>query len=467
MLPRLASALAAATTLVLLAASPAAADSVAFIDGSNLWLSSPDGAQKFQVTTGGTEDRSWNFPAQGPDGKTVVSHRDQFDDGSSRPVLYLYGPDGKFVTANVMPVYSGATIPVYPIGLDIDFNSNAVAYGYSYCGFACQSTYKGFWLTFSDNQGLYPSDPQGQSDAYNPSFFGTRVVFRDSGGSIFIQPDVPEAPFTSSYQGWLSVPDLFLSRTEVAKTGRGVGIEWSQYDSQSNLIGEGIFLGQHQGTVPSDVTEICNLPVAAGSSDITFSPDGQWIAWHDAEGVKVAGVPNFAAGTDACTLSSPARVISASGHSPSFGGANVAAINAGGGGGGGGGGGASKLRIQLKGKATRNAFAHGLVFRVYAQGAGKIAGSASIKRSVAHNLDIAAAKARGVLALLSDARGFAAAKAVVVARGKVKAKKAGWVKLKLKPTKKAKRKAKKMRGVKLTIKISQGASSGKKTIKLR
>src|SRR3712207_3332953 len=100
--------------LALAAAVPAGASSVAYIDGHDLWLSSPDGAQKFQVTRGGTEDASYNFPSQGPDGKTVVSHRDTFPDGSKRPVLYLYGADGKLVTANVMPVYAGATAPVYP-----------------------------------------------------------------------------------------------------------------------------------------------------------------------------------------------------------------------------------------------------------------------------------------------------------------------------------------------------------------
>lgn len=212
--------------LGLTAASAAQASSVAYIEGNDLWLSSPDGSQKFQVTHSGTDDRPWQAPAQGPDGKTVAVHKGALDESSSaRPVLYLYGPDGKNVTANVMPVYSGATIPVYPIGLDLDAKSNAVAYGYSYCGFVCN---KGYWLTFSDNQGLYPSDPQGQSDAFNPTFYGTRVVSSDSGGRLFVQPDVAEAPFTNSYEGWLSAPNLYLSRAAVAPVGRQVAVEWAR-----------------------------------------------------------------------------------------------------------------------------------------------------------------------------------------------------------------------------------------------
>src|SRR5215218_3963122 len=99
MSPRLILTLALASLIALLAAVPAGAASVAYIDGHNLWLSSPDGSQKFQMTQGGTEDASWNFPSQGPNGKTVVSHRDTFDGGSKRPVLYLYGADGKLITS--------------------------------------------------------------------------------------------------------------------------------------------------------------------------------------------------------------------------------------------------------------------------------------------------------------------------------------------------------------------------------
>jgi hypothetical protein len=260
----------AATLLALAVAAPASASSVAYIDGHNLWFSSPDGARKVQVTQGGNNDASWMFPSQGRDGKTVVVHNDAFDNGAShREVLYLYGPTGKLVTANVMPRYAGTASAVYPIGLDMDWNSNAVAYGYQYCGWACGSLYKGFWLTFSDNQGAFPSDPQGQSDAFNPTFYKTRVVFRDSGGNIFVQPDVAEAPFTSSYQGWITHGDgYFLSRAEVSPANDQVAIDWIKDDGAT-----GITVAQHSGTVPSDLLAACDLPAAGEASYATFSPD--------------------------------------------------------------------------------------------------------------------------------------------------------------------------------------------------
>jgi Tol biopolymer transport system component len=97
---------------------------VAYIDNNNVVLSSPDGSQKFQLTTNGTADAKWSNPSQGPDGKTIAVLGAS---GTSSKVLYLFGADGKQVTGNVMPVYSGATIPVYPIGIDMDWKSQAVA----------------------------------------------------------------------------------------------------------------------------------------------------------------------------------------------------------------------------------------------------------------------------------------------------------------------------------------------------
>ena len=74
--PRILLSLLTAALLALAVAAPASASSVAYIDDHNLWLSSPDGARKVQVTQGGNDDASWMYPSQGPNGKTVVVHHD-------------------------------------------------------------------------------------------------------------------------------------------------------------------------------------------------------------------------------------------------------------------------------------------------------------------------------------------------------------------------------------------------------
>ena len=330
-------------------AAPASASSVAYIDDHNLWFSSPDGARKVQVTTGGNNDASWMFPSQGRDGKTVVVHRDAFEGGSKRPVLYLYGPDGKLVTANVMPrLRRRRRAPVYPIGLDMDWNSNAVAYGYQYCGFACWSLYRGFWLTFSDNQGAFPSDPQGQSDAFNPTFYKTRVVFRGLRRQHLRaarrrRGAVHEPPTRAGSRTATATSSAAPRSRPPTTRSRSTG---SEDDGAT-----GITVAQHSGTVPSDLVAACDIPAAGKASYATFSPDGSQMAWTDDEGLKVAGVPNLAAGTDTCTLTAPAHVISATGRMPSFGGADVNAVA----GVGGAAGGASRGRRHAKPGATPKA----------------------------------------------------------------------------------------------------------------
>jgi hypothetical protein len=472
--------------LALLAlAAPAHAASVAYIDDNNLWLSSPDGSNKVQLTQDGTADYPWGLPSQGPDGKTVVYHRDTFQvDGHEehRPVLYLFGPDGKIQAANVMPVYAGATAPVYPLSMDMDWDSKTVAFGYQYCGWACQTTYKGVWLTFSDQQPMNPSNPQGQSDSFFPTFYRHRIVSSDSGGRIFVQPDVAEAPFTSSYTGWLDeTPDFRLWRAEVSMTGDFVGLEWTQYAANGyDPIGEGLAVGRHQGVVPSDVTQICNVPTAANPGSLTFSYDGTQMAWKDDEGVKVAGVPNLGAGTATCELTSPPRVISSTGRMPHFGGADVGAIlaarNPAGpplGGGGQQAPGADqgqngqapppppvaqpkKLTIKIAGKSL----AKGIVLTVTGVKPGRIAGSASVPASAARRAGLTGKARRSLAAALSGA------KTVVIARGSASAK-GGAVKLVLRPTKAAKRAAKRLRRATVTIAVSQGPASGKTTLRLR
>ena len=421
------------------------------------------------MTQGGSEDASWNFPSQGRDGKTVVSHRDTFEGGSKRPVLYLYGADGKLVTANVMPRLRRRASAGLPDrarhGLELQRRRLRLL---STAASPAGSLYKGFWLTFSDNQGAFPSDPQGQSDAFNPTFYKTRVVFRDSGGNIFVQPDVAEAPFTSSYQGWITHGDgYFLSRAEVSPANDQVAIDWIRDDGAT-----GITVAQHSGTVPSDLVAACDLPAAGKASYATFSPDGSQMAWTDDEGLKVAGVPNLAAGTDTCTLTAPAHVISATGRMPSFGGADVDAVSRRRrrrGRGRGGGGGAKPARPRRRRSASASPARppaprspRASRSRSARTGAGRIDASAAIAKKVGAQ---AAPQAAAPRAARIATRGFAAASTVTVARGHAKAKRAGTVKIRLKPTKAAKRAAKRMRKVVLTIKVSQPGAAGKATVR--
>lgn len=483
---------AATAVATLAAAAPAlgAGPTVAYIDDGNLWFAAADGTQKRQLTTSGTAERPFQVPSQGPDGTTVVVKREEFDNGASvRPVLYRYGADGRMTHGNVLPVYSGATAPVYPIGLDMDWRSNAVAYGHQYCGFACRTLHRGFWLTFADNQGAYPTNPQGQSDAHFPTFYGTRVISSDSGGSLFVQPDVPEAPFTSSYQGWLSGPDngVNFRRAEVAMTGHQVALEW--YSRTSGDSANGILVGEHAGAIPGSIANVCSLPTAGAASNVTFSYDGALVAWQDDGGVKVAGAPNLAAGTTTCTLSAPVRIISPTGKAPHLGGADPAAWSGSGGGttpplsgttattpGGGAAGGRpgtsastgpgqdvahANLVLRAPAAATRRVLRKGLVLTVEVPKAGRVDATATLPAAAAKRLKLRGADLR-VVAASGSKRGGA-----VVARGSGRPTRAGAARVTLKLTPAATRQLARLRGTTLQIRISQGTATAHGAIRVR
>src|SRR3712207_1334754 len=100
MLPRLLLGIA----LALGVAAPAAgAASVAYTEGGNVVLSSPDGAAKLALTTDGTPGAPYYVPAQSASGVTVAARQEQFD--VPRAVLHAFSAaDGRETAANVMPL---------------------------------------------------------------------------------------------------------------------------------------------------------------------------------------------------------------------------------------------------------------------------------------------------------------------------------------------------------------------------
>ncbi|HVY97747.1 MAG TPA: hypothetical protein VHA54_12370, partial [Solirubrobacterales bacterium] len=54
------------------AAAPAAADSIVYVKGSNVWLANADGSGQYQVTTDGTADHPYRSPSQADDGTIAV-----------------------------------------------------------------------------------------------------------------------------------------------------------------------------------------------------------------------------------------------------------------------------------------------------------------------------------------------------------------------------------------------------------
>ena len=321
MLPRLLLGTAAA---LLVAASAADASSVAYTEGGNVVLASPDGASRLALTTDGTPVSPYYTPAQSANGVTVAARQEQFD--SMRAVLHAYGAkDGKQTAANVMPRNALFTDTVMPIRLDIAPDGKAVAFGYSTCGLGggCINRTNGYWLTFAEHGPADPSRPQGSTGLVAPSFHGNRIVSSDT-YKIMAQEAV-NAPFNDGHAGWID-PGTAGARfwaAEVRPDGKAVALEFS-----SPSTGFGVVLASADGL--GGATELrCFLPAAGEATDVSWSPDGSMLAWADDGGVKVARAPDLSAppaAEDKCVLGSTQRVLSATGEDPNFGGADVRAM---------------------------------------------------------------------------------------------------------------------------------------------
>ncbi len=84
----LAATLAACCAALTLSPPTAPAASVAYIEAGNVWLASPDGTKKVQLTTTGTPAKPWLGVAQAPDGRTAaVYDNDPGGNANSAPAV--------------------------------------------------------------------------------------------------------------------------------------------------------------------------------------------------------------------------------------------------------------------------------------------------------------------------------------------------------------------------------------------
>ena len=61
-----------ALLLVLVAAAPAAADSLVYVKDSNVWSARPDGSEQRRLTTDGIPQAPYSSPSQADDGSIVA-----------------------------------------------------------------------------------------------------------------------------------------------------------------------------------------------------------------------------------------------------------------------------------------------------------------------------------------------------------------------------------------------------------
>ena len=426
---------------VLGAAGPASAASVAYIDGHEVWVSALDGSRKERLSGG---EGDWISVTAADNGR-IFGVRLEAGKIFQLARIQLWESDGSVVSQGPLPSTSGWTSYVAPLGLDLTSDGVFAVYGYSgQVGLVPNATFpKGHYAILSDTKSNLT--PIGQSGYTNPTTFGRRVV-ASQGSQAVVQLTDPGNPFATS---WAQVIDtsatgLELRRTDVAATGRLAAIELAA-DPGDDKIGAVSLSGMDPPITVGAVTD-CFLPTVGEATDPTLSQDGAYIAWKDAQGVKVAGAPTGT--TEPCALSSPPVVISPGGSSPSIGGAGVAQLRP-----------TtptptspvpppSPLAVTLPAKRTVAALAgpRGLALKVRAPAAGRITVTGSV---IARRL------------------GLRGTKPVVVASGFASPKAAGTVTVRVRLKASARRYRARLRGATLVLRISQGGRTTRRSLRLR
>lgn len=324
-----ATALTLAAAALALAAAPAAADSVAYIKDGNVWLSTPDGARQYQVTT----DGGYSTVSQADSGRMVVLRGDK---------LRHLERDGRVIAEIATPV-STSTDPSMafkgPFDPEISPDGKRVAYTYywQYTGYDpyCNPSNNCYVKRLYHGTGF--TDPNRLTAWDEPGFLrrsgwidaawvdNDTVLLSDP----YIQPNEdtvlwsPGAP--DSLRRWFQDPlhPGDVAEATISRDKSAMATITSGDKSMSILRSAGRFYPDY----PHRCFE-ANVEEGAGDDAFinspTFNADGTRLYWAAREGVYAASLPKFS--YDACgTPTDGGGVLIAGAKSPSWGPADVPA----------------------------------------------------------------------------------------------------------------------------------------------
>ncbi len=441
-------ALALIAILFLLALAPAAAaDSIAYVDSGEVWLSSLDGTRKVRlaapVVNGAGDIEKWLDVAVSDNGR-IVAARNEPGKISRFSWFKVWEPNGTSTVEGPLNAPNGWTSYVYPLSFDVTADGVHMVYGFSNSSGCCPINFaQGFYVRPVTNSSL---DPIVVSGREHPTLFGNRVIAQ-SGATVYVQ-STSAPPYGADFTPWLDVSGagLDLRRTDIAANGKLAALEFEQWTGGTQTTGKiAVIATQGVDQDPTFAVD-CFVPASGVAKDVSLSADATRIAWKDEQGLKVAGAPTTAA--DPCALSSPPVVISPTASQGAIGGADVSAflptsppptdgrrrLPTG-----------PVATVPKRVTAKALAGAKGVPIKVKVAGAGKVKLSGTVPARVLRR--------KG--------------KPVVVATGSATATRAGTVTVRLRLTAAARKKPKRLKGARMTLRVSQGGRSATKRVTLR
>lgn len=355
----------AVATALAAVASPAAAhaDAIAYTDGGNVWVASPDGSVKKQLTTNGTPDGVRYFgPSQADNGRISVI----FGAGvgkSSYPNIQVLSAEGKLEKTGLLQMQTCGAFGANPSAFGntrMSPQGDAILYDY-----------------ICTNTGQVGGGTAG-TEVYTAVTSGTspggaiRDELRAAGGYLPTWLDRKNGEFndvlaTDQYGRWLGTlalraplewtpafianPGFTLGGGSFSRTNNVFVYEITADDIEDHLLGA----VRLDGDLAPGVRSLgeCIIASSPETMNPSVSPDGSRVAWSDNGGAKVATltIPQDATGKP-CGGDGSVTTLSRTGTNPVFSAATAPTS------------GGSKTALSVKGpsKATRAQVRKGLSF---------------------------------------------------------------------------------------------------------
>lgn len=324
----------AALLAVAALAAPAAAqaDSIAYVKGGDVWLTTPDGARQYQVTF----DGGYSDVSQADDGTMIALHGIR---------LHKLSRDGTVLADFDTPVSDsrppGLRAFFGPYDPAISPDGRKVAYTYLYRGVSQSPTCipptcvtvdmeGGTGYSWSDRQTPWEEPLLGRHSGWrNPSWIDDENVMLSD------PTHVPNRDVVIDRVGDRAIlQDWFYDRTQ-GNTHVAGGDITRQRDKLAFTVGDDnairVYWIEKWPTVfPPKIDEEYPLTCfqygsASAVSTPTWSPDGGGLAWADAEGLRTVAVPPFPQGCDPSRAQQTSTLVVPGAAQPDWGPADVPA----------------------------------------------------------------------------------------------------------------------------------------------
>jgi WD40 repeat protein len=311
----------------------AAASTIVYSKGTDVWLMNPDGTGQHQVTHGAI----LSIPSQADDGTILaltadghVVRMDQYGNQLSPPTATVVtGGATTFCTTTCINVHGPFDPVLSPDGTTFSYWGTADMYTYNSACSCTEFETKSFVRYGDPTHFAEPSSQQiGQEDYAYPSYIDKQTLLMSQVGNDGLIPLV--AVYTLGTGGDNST--LWFSDPAANSEGMKEGVMDRQKDKLAFVVGvndammhpaEQLRMYTTNGppaAMSNAPTPQCayNGPSGGAFNYPSFSPDGQYLAWQEGDGIHVGFV---GAGTDCTKLTD--KLVAPGGSHPAWGPADL------------------------------------------------------------------------------------------------------------------------------------------------